>query len=158
MLTCLLTASALLFVINQDIPKLSYLTRADRVIVGTFALLFVVGAESWVSYTVCRWGPCNATTAPDDPWLATALQIDKWTVYAVLALYFLLITKVLGVPLAAHARVISSMGAARQAKLNKLNAGATNKSHWELDVVPCTVEPDPHDPEVCPHCKQRSLL
>jgi hypothetical protein len=46
-MTCLLTASALLFVIGADMPKLGFLTKADWVVTITFFFICIIGVESF---------------------------------------------------------------------------------------------------------------
>ncbi len=49
-LTLLLSSVAFLFVINDAVPKVPYLTTLDKVVLWNFFLLFLGGSESFIVY------------------------------------------------------------------------------------------------------------
>ena len=57
LLNLFLAAVAFLIVVNDKLPKVSYLTLLDKSLLGTFVLLFLTGLESWMVFIfllMCR--------------------------------------------------------------------------------------------------------
>jgi hypothetical protein len=72
-ITLFLASVAFLFVVNDKLPKVSYLTILDKLILVSFVLLFAVAAESLFVYTLA----CE-----DDRWVVVPLNITSlWAVH-----------------------------------------------------------------------------
>ena len=57
LLNLFLAAVAFLFVVNDKLPKVSYLTLLDKSLLGTFVLLFLTALESWMVFIFdTYWG------------------------------------------------------------------------------------------------------
>jgi len=77
--TLALTVVAFLYIVAQELPKVSYLTIMDQMMLVGFFVLFLVGVENWIVYIVAKeWEEVD-----------TAKDIDRWAQFLLPSIYTL---------------------------------------------------------------------
>lgn len=77
--TLALTQVAFLYIVAQELPKVSYLTIMDRMMLVGFFVLFMVGVENWLVYIIVKeWEERD-----------TAETIDRWCQFMLPSIYTL---------------------------------------------------------------------
>ena len=87
-LTLFLAEVAFLFVIADKLPQVSYLTVMDRIILGSFVLLFFTAVESVAAYMFVAEGTFFSSAA--GPNFAAAKKVDMYAA-ALFPLAFILL-------------------------------------------------------------------
>ena len=87
-LTLFLAEVAFLFVIADKLPQVSYLTVMDRIVLGSFVLLFATAIESVLAYTFISDGKFFSSAGGPD--YVKAEEVDKYAFFLFPLAFFLL--------------------------------------------------------------------
>ena len=63
-ITLILASVAFLYVASESLPKISYLTLLDKMMLFSFIMLFATALESFVSYILIVWAHRPAAASP----------------------------------------------------------------------------------------------